>query len=308
MRGSANEQLSVGERIRQSLNRATPSERRVARVLLGGPPSVGLESSARLATAARVSGPTVSRFVAHLGFGSYAEFQQAWRTELDERMLTPVAALQRHRTHTDRGELLKSATRILIDALADTLTNLSADNLETATALLTEPRARILMIGGWFSRHLAEYFATALQQIRENVHLVSTAPSNRAAAIADAKPSDVLVCFDFRRYETATRNVAQGMHDRHARIVLLTDPWLSPIAEIADAVLTANVDSPSQFESLTTTLALVDVLLAGVVERLGERGRQRFEAFEAVAEPWLRPWSTASDGLSDGHSPTSRTR
>ena len=64
---------SVSEQIRQRLGELSPSERRVARTLLAGPPTIGLESSARLAQHAGVSGPTVSRFIAELGFGSYAD-------------------------------------------------------------------------------------------------------------------------------------------------------------------------------------------------------------------------------------------
>ena len=37
------------EKIRQRLGELSPSERRVARTLLTGPPTIGLESSARLA-------------------------------------------------------------------------------------------------------------------------------------------------------------------------------------------------------------------------------------------------------------------
>jgi DNA-binding MurR/RpiR family transcriptional regulator len=69
--------LGVSERIRQRLGTLSPSERRLARALLSGPPTIGLESSVRLAQHAGVSGPTVSRFVTNqLGFGSYADFQQ----------------------------------------------------------------------------------------------------------------------------------------------------------------------------------------------------------------------------------------
>jgi DNA-binding MurR/RpiR family transcriptional regulator len=79
---------SLPERIRQRLGELSPSERRVARTLLAGPPTIGLESSARLARRAGVSGPTVSRFIAGLGFGGYAEFQQALHQEITARMLS----------------------------------------------------------------------------------------------------------------------------------------------------------------------------------------------------------------------------
>jgi len=284
----------VGERIRQQLDNLTSAERRVARVLLGGPATVGLDSSARLAAASGVSGPTVSRFVTHLGFASYGDFQTAWRHELDERMLSPVKALRRHAPQRTEAELVRSSSFILVDSLTETLEHLSLTALQPAIHLLADPKRRVWGIGGWFSHHVAAYLIGHLRELRTGVCLISQSAADRAGAVEDATKSDVLVAFDFRRYESATRRVAEGMHKKGTRVVLFTDTWLSPIAEIADTVLPAALESPSPFESLTPTLAVVEVLLTGIFEALGERGRQRFESFGMTADPWLSPWPTAS--------------
>ena len=62
----------ISDQIRERMHELTPSERRVALALLAGSPTIGLESSSRLARRAGVSGPTVSRFVQRLGFENYA--------------------------------------------------------------------------------------------------------------------------------------------------------------------------------------------------------------------------------------------
>ena len=90
------ESLSVSEQIRQRLGSLSPSERRVARTLLAGPPTIGLESSARLAQHAGVSVPTVSRFIAGLGFGSYAEFQRTLHAEISARIMPPAEVYRLH--------------------------------------------------------------------------------------------------------------------------------------------------------------------------------------------------------------------
>ncbi|MGH3155468.1 MAG: MurR/RpiR family transcriptional regulator, partial [Streptosporangiaceae bacterium] len=86
----------LSERIRQRLSELSPSERRVARALLAGPPTIGLESSVRLARHAGVSGPTVSRFIAQLGFANYAAFQRALHEEIAARVMSPVEVYRRH--------------------------------------------------------------------------------------------------------------------------------------------------------------------------------------------------------------------
>src|ERR1700722_3438003 len=69
--------VSIAEKIRQRVGELSPSERRVARALLTGPPTIGLESSVRLARFAGVSGPTVSPFIAQLRVRSYAALPPA---------------------------------------------------------------------------------------------------------------------------------------------------------------------------------------------------------------------------------------
>src|SRR5580698_7323381 len=88
--GRSGAPVSIAEKIRQRLGELSPSERRVARTLLTGPPTIGLESSVRLARFAGVSGPTVSRFIAELGFAGYAAFQRALHEEIAARMMSPA--------------------------------------------------------------------------------------------------------------------------------------------------------------------------------------------------------------------------
>src|SRR5438874_235041 len=75
----------VGELVRQHLDLLSPAERRLARALLASYPIAGLESVARFAERAGVSPPTVTRFIAKLGFRGYPEFQENLRDEVQAR-------------------------------------------------------------------------------------------------------------------------------------------------------------------------------------------------------------------------------
>src|SRR3977135_358043 len=78
-------ELSIAETIRQGLGLLTPTERKPALVLLANYPVPGLEPVAQFAKRAGVSGPTVLRLVAKLGFASYPRFQQALREQAEQR-------------------------------------------------------------------------------------------------------------------------------------------------------------------------------------------------------------------------------
>jgi len=279
----------VPERIRHRIGDMSPSERRIARALLAGPLTIGLQSSARLAERVGVSGPTVSRFAARLGFDNYAEFQSALREDVAARVMSPVDVFRQH-TAQANDDVLGAAGHDLGAAVADTLAGLAVEDFTLAASLLADTRRHVLVVGGWFSHLLAGYLAAILREFRPLVREVPPVAGERAAAIADARKKDVVVAFDFRRYEQDTFEFARAVRDAGARVVLFTDPWLSPVADIADTVLPAKVVGPSPFESLTPTLAVVETLLTSVAERLGETARERIEHFGGIADRWVRPW------------------
>jgi DNA-binding MurR/RpiR family transcriptional regulator len=291
--------LSVPEKIRQRLGELSPSERRVARTLLAGPPTIGLESSARLAQYAGVSGPTVSRFIAQLGFSSYADFQRALHQEITARMMPPVEVYRRHQAGQRPGDVLTAGARTLGEAVTASVAGLDPEEFRCAAFLLADGGRQVLVTGGWFSQLLAGYLASVLRELRPGVRLVGPSATERAGAIADIAKRDTVAAFDFRRYERDTLEIARAARAAGARILLFTDPWLSPVADVADAVLTAQVSGPSPFQSLTPALAVVETLITAVVDALGEAGRARFERFGDVAERWVRPWP-------DGAAPADR--
>lgn len=296
----AGQRPGISERIRQHLTDLSPAERRVARVLLVGPPTIGLETSARLAADAGVSGPTVSRFVARLGFDNYADFQRTLHEDIAERMMSPVEVYRQHQSDDgDAAEgsgLLQMNGAALAEAVSASVRRLNTSDFCRATALLADRRRQVLIVGGWFSHFIAGYMAAVLREIRPRVRTAPPIPSERAAAISDVAKGDVAAIFDFRRYERDTLDLARALRAAGARIVLFTDPWLSPIAEIADAVLPAEIVGPSPVESLTPTLAVVETLVTAVADTLGADGHRHFEKFGAIADSWMRPWPSESEG------------
>lgn len=264
--------------LRSRLGECTPAERKVARVLLAGYPAAGFETVAVIAERAAVSGPTVLRLLGRLGFRGLPDFQQALRRELDERQASPLALYDAR----DGGGEDPSA--LVVGAVRRTLADLPAADLDRAIALLADPRRRPLLVGGRFSRLLAEYLHLHLVQLREGVTLLGADPVTRAATVAGGGSRDVLVVFDFRRYEPRLLALARAVRARGAAVVLVTDRWLSPIGEVADAVLACHVDAPSAYDSLVPAMAVVETVVGGVLTSLGDAARERMAACEQAAQ------------------------
>jgi DNA-binding MurR/RpiR family transcriptional regulator len=149
-------------------------------------------------------------------------------------------------------------------------------------ALLTDPRMEILCLGGRFSRFLAGILQRCLHHLREGTRLLDGTAADLVDEIASLGRRDVLVVFDYRRYQTDVVRFASEASARGVHIILFTDQWASPIAELAEVVITAPTATSSPFDTLVTPLLQVEAVTVGVAERMGADWRSRAALLEEV--------------------------
>jgi DNA-binding MurR/RpiR family transcriptional regulator len=285
---------SIWDVLIERMHEFSAAERKVARIILTNSPTIGLETIARLAELADVSGPTVIRFVNRLGFDNFPDFQSTIRAELDARMASPMVRYGPNTPIGEVDEILGQHRNVFAKDLQQTFDTLPPSEFHAAVDLLADPRHRVWIIGGRFSRVLAHYLHLHLQQLRPNTFLLGNDEIDWAAAILDAGRRDVLVAFDYRRYQSTTIEFSRAMANAGTSIVLFTDRWLSPIADVAQVVLPSIVESPSPFETLVPGLAVVEALVAGLVAAIGESGRRRVERYEAITERMVVEWGQSA--------------
>ncbi|GAA1828609.1 transcriptional repressor QapR [Pseudonocardia ailaonensis] len=267
--------VAVADRIRAVMGEVSPAERRVARALLSKYPTAGLESTAALAERAGASPPTVVRFIARLGVGGYRDFQQLLREEVQQRRASPLTQLPRLDVESPSSDLQAVSIEVFEHEISNTLAALPLSELGAAVDLLAAKQHRITGIGGRFSYLLAEYLDLHLRVMRPDTRTHPMSPHRDGPLVLDASRRDVFVVFDFRRYQRDVVDLARALHDKGAQILLVTDPWLSPVAEVANVVLPARVQGPSPFDSLVSATALVEVLVAGLHAKLGTSAATR---------------------------------
>jgi len=269
----------VGEVVRQRLDSLSPAERRLARVLLASYPIAGLESVARFAERAGVSPPTVTRFITKLGFRGYPEFQEKLRHEVQARLSSPLA---RYRDEPKRDSAINDALEISTHNLRATLELLSDRDLKEAVQLLADVRRRVMILGGRVSAPLARYLAGQLHLLRPGIGLVDSERSTPAQQLIDMRKTDVLVVFDYRRYQPDTIESAHVAAARGCDVILFTDPWLSPASAFARQVLVTSVETVGPFDSLVGAMAVVEAVIAAVLRQLGPRAEARMQSLERL--------------------------
>lgn len=263
----------------------TPAERKVARTLLAAYPVAGFETVAGLAELAEVSGATVVRFAMRLGYQGFPDFQRALRAELEHRSASPAALYERtNRGSQGRPDELAALAEASVDDLRATFAGLSEHDFETTVEVVANLRRRIWIVGGRYSAFLAEYLAASLEQLRPAVRMVPQMASLRGAVMGGFDAKDVLIVFDFRRYEAETQRLVHHAKSRKATVILVTDKWVSPSASDADAVLTSVASERGPFDSVVPVMALIEALFEALITRIGVSARERMERIEQTVQ------------------------
>src|SRR5438270_5642231 len=269
----------VAEVVRQRLDSLSPAERRLARVLLASYPIAGLESVARFADRARVSPPTVTRFISKLGFRGYPEFQESLRHEVQARLSSPLA---RYRDEPKSDSAVNHALDVSTHNLKATLDLLSDRDVKEAVDLLADVRHRVMVLGGRVSAPLARYLAGQLHLLRPGIGLVDSDRSAPAQQLIDMRRTDVLVVFDYRRYQPDTIECARVAAARGCDVILVTDQSLSPASAFARQVLVTSVETVGPFDSLVGAIAVVEAVVTAVLGKLGPRAEARMQNLERL--------------------------
>lgn len=268
---------TIAFRIARHQSDLTRKERQIARVLVADSPTRGLETVAELGRRASASGATILRFITKLGFAGYPEFQEALRQELNATLESPLAryrASDEQSTGDYGGDTLARYADWSAMLMRQTAELVPTPEFEAIERLLENTRVSIFVVGGRFSRSIAELFCYGLSNIRSNVRHIADDERALVHALLEIRKRDIVIVFDFRRYQENTVNFAGLAADAGATLVVITDKWQSPCAKRAQHVLALPVASPSIYDSALAPVMCVEALVALLAERLGSETAQ----------------------------------
>ncbi|MGH6616104.1 MurR/RpiR family transcriptional regulator [Sphingomonas sp.] len=274
---------SVREILGSAENTLTPSESKIVQVLLADYPGAGLGSASGLARRAGVSDPTVVRLVNKLGFDSFPAFQARLLEEVEERLRSPLMMLET-RASGGGGSVVADYLMSVTHRLRDATEAAVAEPYERAVDLVMGARGRVQIVGGRFSRHVAGMLAGYLLQFRQGVGLLGPLSAESVDGLLDMGRKDVLIVFDYRRYQTDVVDFVRQAAARGVRIILFTDPWLSPLADVAEVVFIASVEVDSPYDSLAPAVAQMEALVAHLVAREKEVMEHRVAGLEKLRD------------------------
>ncbi|MFM9435785.1 DNA-binding MurR/RpiR family transcriptional regulator [Janthinobacterium sp. CG_23.3] len=236
--------------------------------------SLMLERISDIAGACDVQPSAIVRFAQRFGYSGFSEMQDVFRQAYTEQASATPNYQQRIRklidTRDDKisvGDMTREFVGASRDGLDDLAGGLDDAQLEAAVTLL-QKADNIYVVGVRRSFPIASYIAYALEHTAKRVHLVSGLGGMHREQMRSIRGGDVAIAISFAPYGKETQQCARLAHDNGAKVLVITDSKLAPLARTADALLTVTEGSAFAFRSLTSTICLCQALFIALAYKL----------------------------------------
>lgn len=263
----------------------TPSEERIVQVLLTDYPAAGLGTATSLAKRAGVSDPTVVRLAMKLGFEGFPALQRRLLADVEARLHSPLLMMEAKRpdmgTDGEQGAAI-AYMHSVANNLNKALTSTPLASYQRAARLIMDTKGKVVLLGGRYSRFIAGMLAAYLLQFRPDVMHIDALSAQKTDVLVDLGKRDLLIVFDYRRYQLDVVAFAQLAAARRVRILLFTDPWLSPISAFSELTLTCPIEVNSPYDTMASSVAQIEAVVAQILASIEKRTRERIEELEEI--------------------------
>ncbi|MFG0257655.1 MAG: MurR/RpiR family transcriptional regulator [Phycisphaerales bacterium JB043] len=277
--------MSLHDLIADAGSSLTPTERRIARVILDDPTVLAFGTVSDLAERVETSRPSIVRFATKLGFDGYPELQRSVRDDVAKRLSTPGQRVRQ--SQDEQTELSTQIER----AIHQTLEQLDEARLRKLASPLANADS-VWILSGETSRAGAIVLHSGLSMARGGVHLVDDHDIGRD--LSNASASDAAVIFDFSRYRRDTVLAARAIANLGIDLVAITDGPLSPLASITPNWCGLDIPAVGPFDSSMPAVLVAELLIVEVVRQLGDDARTRIDQLESLWTSTRTFWDSES--------------
>ena len=271
----------ISQRIHVIYPSLSKGQKKIANAILNDYDKAAYLTASRLGAMVGVSESTVVRFANELGFEGYSEFQRAVQ-ELVRVRLTPNQRIEVTKKRIGRADILESVMESDISKIRYTLEKLDRDVFYKSVDAILGAKT-IYILGARSTEFLAKLLAHNLSLIFDNVRFVNpTSSAEVFEQIFSVGENDTVIAFSFPRYSSKIVNAVKFAKNKSATVVAFTDSSISPLAEHADYLITAQSDMASYMDSLVAPLSIINAIIVEITEKREREITARFDELEKI--------------------------
>ncbi|GLB58955.1 MurR/RpiR family transcriptional regulator [Cytobacillus sp. NCCP-133] len=273
---------TVSQLIKTSYSSLSPGQKKAAGFFMDYVDEAVLLSAYQVGRKVGVSETTVIRLAYTLGFSGYSQMQDLIRRDWLAGKQQEQAAAEEFHSSENAGEVnlfkrIIDQERKILRQLLDQVNE--AEIWKAVDMLIQADRVYIVGFGSSFAA--AYWFYFTLKQLRGNV-FISGPNGFSPEDVCDLTEQSAAVIFSFPRYRKESFKLASYAEDQGSRVIAITDRQLSSIGQMASVTLTTDKQMDSGHHSIASVVSLLEVLIAGMLERDNEEIAKRQQMLELL--------------------------
>ncbi|CAM5282841.1 DNA-binding MurR/RpiR family transcriptional regulator [Aquamicrobium terrae] len=273
---------SFDDRVAFHLDRMSPAEQRVARLMTEEPEQVLVASAAALAEKAETSDATVVRTVKTLGFSGMSELRSLLAAEMKESL---NIASRMTETLRDVGDDLQLAFSHTLDIHQESIEGIRRGiSIELFRSVVQEiaTAKRVAIFGIGPSSSIATYLAAQLGRFGIDALCLTNTGLLFADDLQKLREGDLLVAMAYTHVYRELAVLLDEADRHHLRKVLLTDSLSGKLRLRVDLVLPVARGRADMLSMHTATVALIETILVGVAATNGQATLRNLNALNVL--------------------------
>lgn len=271
----------ISQRILNILPELSKGHKRIAQAVLNEYDKVGYMTASKLGKYVGVSESTVVRFACVLGYDGYSEFSMAVQ-ELVRTRLTPNQRIAVTKNRMGKDNIIEKVMESDINKIRFTLDNLDKTAFYNAVDAILCAK-NIYIMGARSSEPIARLLNYNFSLIFDNVRFVQAMSSAEVfEQMYSIGEDDVLIAFSFPRYSSKMVSAVKYAKSKNVKVVVITDSKISPLAEYASFLLTAQSDMASFMDSLVAPISIINAMVVEITNRKEREITNRFDNLEKL--------------------------
>lgn len=270
--------VNILETIRGCLDDMTRSERQVASYYLANANDFAFCTLDAIAAKIDTSTTSVLRFCRKIGYSGYKDFQNDVRSQIGSGTRLPD---KYRRTVADTDKTLLQIMSRDIRCVEDTVRDLNNKAIEQAIKVISHAQ-RVYVFGMRESYAVAHYGYTRLLSVRPCVELLRAGVNGEVENLLSIGSKDVCIVFMFHRYTHQSLKILQWLRDRKCKVILITNPPLDQVENMADILLPCYCDCSGIKNTAAAPVMLCDGLCNAVAAELGDSALSYMQEMEKL--------------------------
>jgi DNA-binding MurR/RpiR family transcriptional regulator len=275
-------QMSLSELIRNQFEDLSEGQKKVARFILEHPEEVAFNTATQIGIKVDVSESTVIRLSYSLGLDGFTHLQRLTRNQF-------VKSNSTVHKFTNSTEYINNDNSIFANVIAkdvEIINNIMKNNREeeiwkAVNSIIDADR--IVVIGHRISYGPAHWFSFMLNLMMGNV---SFHPSTKDTIeeLINLTHNSIIVSLSFPRYSTETIQITEQAKQKGAKVIAITDQFLSPVGILSDITLITEANTASGMDAISPISSLLNTILAGISSKNKESITSRLKLLEQEYE------------------------